>query len=84
MVHEIRMHVCMLRGMYASGWFSAGIPKYTYLVYTPVLFVVKWRQYSDFQNSMSLTIYSFDLYPANLISTNLYCIESLGLYSLIK
>ena len=21
------MHVCVLRGMFASGWFSAGIPK---------------------------------------------------------
>ena len=30
--------------MYASCWFPAGIPKYTYLVYTTVLFVVKWRQ----------------------------------------
>ena len=34
------MYVCMPRAIYASGWFSTGFPKYTYLVYTTVLLVV--------------------------------------------
>ena len=34
------MYVCIPRTIYASGWFSAGSPKQTYLVYTTLLFVV--------------------------------------------
>ena len=47
----------MYAQMYASDWFSAGIPKN----YTTVLFVVKWRQNREKGLTINCLFYSLFL-----------------------